>query len=83
MTRLLDRLQERELISRERRENNRRVVSVAITEKGLDLLTELDKDVQACHESQLGHMPSEAQRELIALLHRARQPHEEPGSLWS
>jgi len=41
-TRLLDKLIEKELISRERCDKDRRVVYVKITEKGLDLLQKID-----------------------------------------
>lgn len=41
-TRLLDKLIEKELISRERCEKDRRVVYVKITDKGLDLLHQID-----------------------------------------
>ena len=41
-TRLMDKLIDKGLISRERCENDRRVVYVKITKKGLDLLSKLD-----------------------------------------
>ena len=41
-TRLMDKLIDKKLISRERCENDRRVVYVKITKKGLDLLAKLD-----------------------------------------
>ena len=41
MTRLLDRLEERQLVHRERRSDNRRVVEVGITANGLRLLEQL------------------------------------------
>ena len=41
-TRLMDKLIDKELISRERCESDRRVVYVKITKKGLDLLSKLD-----------------------------------------
>lgn len=45
-TRLMDKLIEKGLISRERCENDRRVVYVKITQKGLDLLTTIDKELK-------------------------------------
>lgn len=45
-TRLMDKLIEKGLISRERCENDRRVVYVKITKKGLDLLTTIDKELK-------------------------------------
>lgn len=42
-TRLMDKLIDKALISRERCENDRRVVYVKITDKGLELLAKLDE----------------------------------------
>src|SRR5208337_890132 len=55
VTRLLDRLEKRELISRCRETKDRRTVMTRITPEGLDLLTRLDEPVQATHRKQLGH----------------------------
>ena len=55
ITRLLNRLEARGLISRERGED-RRFLVVRITDKGLRLLSELDGPVAECHRRQLGHM---------------------------
>lgn len=54
MTRLLDRLKQRELLSRERRFENRRVVEVRITEEGMELLNEIHDAVQECHQIPVG-----------------------------
>ena len=45
-TRMLDRLEQRQLIVRERRSENRRVVEIAITTQGLALLDEMTKTVR-------------------------------------
>lgn len=82
MTRLLDKLESRQLVRRERRSENRRVVEVAITDEGLQLLRQLDDPVQACAKQQFGHLSQAALQELIDLLHRARAPHEDPESIW-
>jgi DNA-binding MarR family transcriptional regulator len=82
MTRLLDKLEARQLVRRERRSENRRVVEVAITDEGLQLLKKLDDPVQACAKEQLGHLGGASLQALIELLHRARQPHEDPESIW-
>ncbi len=81
ITRLLDRLEDRRLIDRERPADNRRVVQVRITSAGLALLHELDGPVRACHARQLGHLKREQLRQLIELLRAARWPHE-TGSEW-
>ncbi len=77
ITRLVDRLEDRALIQRERPERNRRTVLVGITEAGQKLLADLDGPVRKCHERQLGHLSATAMKQLIALLKEARQPHEE------
>ena len=76
MTRLLDKLEERQLIERERRAENRRVVQVRITPAGLTLLDALSERVRDCHQRQLGHLSAAKLRELVALLEAARRPHE-------
>src|SRR5919109_2342945 len=45
ITRLVDRLEKRDLVKRVRGRHDRRVVEVGITEKGLDLLRRLDAPV--------------------------------------
>jgi DNA-binding MarR family transcriptional regulator len=77
ITRLLDKLERRGLISRQRPPENRRQVQVAITEAGLALLAELDEPVRACHARQLGHLPAADLNQLISLLRAARAPHED------
>ena len=68
VTRLLDRLEEAELVSRERDTVDRRLVTTRITKHGLALLARLDQPVEAAHKKQLGHMSSEQLRTLIDLL---------------
>jgi DNA-binding MarR family transcriptional regulator len=82
MTRLLDRLEDRGLVHRERRNDNRRVVEVGITEAGLLLLEQLSAPVRECHSKQLGHMTEAQLNELLELLNSARFPHEVEGSHW-
>jgi MarR family transcriptional regulator, organic hydroperoxide resistance regulator len=83
MTRMLDRLEERGLVHRERRPENRRVVEVGITPAGLDLLEELAGEVRECHQRQLGHLSAKQLKQLVELLQLVRQPHEEENSAWS
>lgn len=78
MTRMLDKLEQRELLRRERKADNRRVVEVSITQQGLELLEELDEPLRECHHRQLGHLSAGAMRELTKLLRTAREPHEDP-----
>jgi DNA-binding MarR family transcriptional regulator len=82
ITRLVDRLEERGFVARQRMHDNRRVVQVGITEAGLALLKSLDQPVRDCHLKQLGHLSGSQLQLLIELLRTARQPHEEQDSTW-
>ena len=72
ITRLLDRLEKRELISRSRETKDRRMVMARITPEGLKLLARLDAPVQESHRKQLGHLGRERLRALTELLHACR-----------
>jgi DNA-binding MarR family transcriptional regulator len=72
ITRLLDRLERRGLISRERPENNRRVVLTRITDEGLKLLAELDDHVQEGHRRLAGHLGKKQLKALNELLEAMR-----------
>jgi DNA-binding MarR family transcriptional regulator len=81
ITRLLDRLEKRGLVTRNRPADNRRTVQVTITEAGLELLGELSRPVRECHAKQLSHVPAEQLKKLVELLRQARRPHEEANSI--
>jgi DNA-binding MarR family transcriptional regulator len=72
ITRLLDRLEKRELISRCREMKDRRMVMARITPEGLKLLARLDEPVQEMHRKQLGHLGGARLKELQDLLVTAR-----------
>lgn len=72
ITRLLDRLEKRCLVSRCREKEDRRTVVTRITVEGLDLLARLDEPVQEAHRAQLGHLGAERLRKLAELLRAAR-----------
>lgn len=72
VTRLLDRLEKRRLISRRRETTDRRTVIARITKEGLELLARLDEPIQSAHRKQLGHMGRERLGALAALLQVAR-----------
>jgi DNA-binding MarR family transcriptional regulator len=72
ITRLLDRLEKRSLISRCRETKDRRTVMARITDEGLKLLDRLDEPVQTGHRRQLGHLGRERLRALTELLRVAR-----------
>jgi DNA-binding MarR family transcriptional regulator len=72
ITRLLDRLEKRGLISRSREAKDRRTVTARITAAGLKLLGRLDEPVQAAHRKQLGHLGRNRLRALTELLQVSR-----------
>lgn len=72
ITRLLDRLEKRGLISRCRETKDRRQVKTRISAEGLHLLAELDQPVNEIHRQQLGHLGREGLRALQGLLEKAR-----------
>jgi DNA-binding MarR family transcriptional regulator len=68
ITRLLDRLERKKLVRRERPSDNRRQVLCYITKSGLDLLQELDTTVKS-HGNQVLHRLNKSEiEELIRLL---------------
>jgi len=72
VTRLLDRLEKRGLISRCRETGDRRMVMARITPEGLKLLGRLDDPVLEIHRKQLGHLGKAQMRALADLLAAAR-----------
>src|ERR1700691_5815364 len=65
LTRLLDRLESRNLVQRQRQSGDRRVVHISITHGGLSLLAELDGPVVEMNEKLLGHIGREQLHMLI------------------
>jgi len=72
VTRLLDRLEKRGLVSRCRESKDRRTVRVRIAPEGLKVLNRMDEPVQAAHRKQLGHLGMQRLQELSELLRVAR-----------
>lgn len=72
ITRLLDRLERRGLISRSREEADRRTVTTRMTPTGLKLLGELDEPVQEAHRHLLGHLGAKRLKALSGLLAACR-----------
>jgi len=72
ITRLLDRMEKRGLISRARESRDRRMVMARITPEGLKLVDRLDEPVQKIHRKHLGHLGKDQLRALGELLAAAR-----------
>jgi DNA-binding MarR family transcriptional regulator len=73
ITRLLDRLDKRGLISRTREKKDRRMILTRITALGLKLLEGLDEPVTDIHKQQLGHLGRERLKALVELLANAQE----------
>ena len=72
LTRLLDRLEARQLVSRARDEKDRRVVRTRITFGGTELLRRLEKPVKDVHRHQLGVINRERILDLIRMMEEIR-----------
>lgn len=75
MTRLLDRMEKRNLITRQRQQDDRRVVKTHITEQGLALLKKLDIPVRDLHKRQFQHL-SQAKLKTLGQLLSELEMHE-------
>lgn len=73
VTKLLDRLEARGLVKRERQEKDRRVIIVRITPEGLKLVKEIDEPVLKMTENLLAHLGERKLKTLIELLEEARE----------
>jgi DNA-binding MarR family transcriptional regulator len=72
MTRLLDRLEKRGLITRARQTDDRRVVKARITPQALGLLKTLDLPVRQLHKRQFRHVSAARLKILSDLLEEVR-----------
>ena len=77
ITRLMDRLEQRGLVVRDRSREDRRVVRHRLTKAGLELTNELDRPIEALHKKTMRHMKAEKLRDLIGLLEEIRAGNEE------
>jgi DNA-binding MarR family transcriptional regulator len=76
VTRLIDRLVTKGLVSRERSKEDRRQVLCRILPPGLDLLAQVDGLVEARDEDAISVLTPDEQKELIRLLDRIRARHQ-------
>jgi len=72
MTRLLDRLEARQLVARERGRRDRRVITTRITAEGRELLKRLDASVSEFPRRRMGHVGVERLRSLVRVLDQLR-----------
>ncbi len=68
VTRLVDRLSRRGLVARARGRRDRRVVEIAITDKGREVLSRLDPHVARMPGAMLGHLGPKKLEDLARLL---------------
>ena len=76
VTRLIDRLVAKGLVSRARSREDRRQVLCRIAPPGLDLLAQIDGLVDASDDDALGMLTPGEQKELIRMLDRIRTHHQ-------
>lgn len=76
ITRMIDRLEAKELVKRENCPKDRRRIFCRITEKGLNVLELLDEPVQEGNKIALRGLNKTEIEQLVALLEKARNAHE-------
>lgn len=74
ITRLLDRLERRGLLTRSRDSKDRRVITVRIAPAGLKVLKDLDGPMTTHNRNLFSHMDQPALRQLLELLEAVREP---------
>ncbi len=72
VTRLVDRMLKQGWVQRRNDDDDRRSVIVSLTDKGLDLLRQLEEPVARLSKDQLGHLSQDDLLTLYRLLIRAR-----------
>ena len=74
VTRLLDRMEEAGLVTRERDTADRRLVTTHLTARGRELVDSLDTPTAEEHQRRMGHLSEDQRRTLIGLLSLVRNP---------
>lgn len=74
ITGLIDRLEQAGFVNRVRCAEDRRVIYVALTDRGTATLAALDGPLIALHHKLLGHLSRAELKELIRLLEKVRGP---------
>lgn len=78
ITRLLDRLERKGRVERQRAAADRRQVLCRLTAAGDDLLAALDAPLEAVQEASLSHLPQRAQEQLLTYFDQIRAAPEPP-----
>lgn len=73
ITGLIDRLEAQSLVQRKKCEEDRRVVYVAITKRGLELLAQIEQPLTALQQELMHPLAKSELTELIRLLEKARE----------
>ena len=73
ITRLIDRLEAKKLVSRERCPTDRRQIFCRITRTGLSLVDSLDEPIRAAEEQALADLNARELKSLVDLLDRTRE----------
>ncbi|MBC7933051.1 MAG: MarR family transcriptional regulator [Rubrivivax sp.] len=76
ITRMIDRLEAKGLVTRERCTEDRRCVYCRITKQGLDLLARLDEPVEEGNWAAFAALNQAELAQLVTLLERVRKAHE-------
>lgn len=74
VTRLLDRMEKQGLVERTRSAQDRRVVLTRISDRGLNVVGQLDTPLEELHRRQFGHLGEMRLRQLLTLLSEAGAP---------
>ena len=78
VTRLIDRMKQCGLVTRQRSQTDRRVVRVVLTENGRSLVNSLDQPVQDALEGSMAGLSAEEAQQLVVLLEKLRHPPAQP-----
>jgi DNA-binding MarR family transcriptional regulator len=70
---LLDRLEARGFITRDREQKDRRVITVKITKEGLVILKRIDQPILSLTKELLGHLDEKKLKTLNELIENARE----------
>lgn len=72
ITRLMDRLEKRGLLTRDRAREDRRFVATRLTRAGIEMVNQLDRPMERLHQRQMKHMTGQRLRALVGLLEEVR-----------